>query len=297
MTRLIELCCGCGALSLSLLGHRPVMPYMGSKLRYADAITSRCRIPTPDEVVLVDVGPWPRVLELLSTDAAARIEVASILDRFCEADPRELFSHLVSSEVVPFDDWPAYHVAAFLTLQRWSYRAKPVRIVAGRWRHPGFSQSDAYGVQESATFGEVKPQLPTTARRVRAWPDLPVRGICEDVRTVSLSRFIDGETWVYMDPPYAGTTGYTRNDMRRSDVLDVARRCRAAGARVVVSEAAPLPLAGWDVVEITTQRKVRRSSAQTREWLTASPEVGLVGSRVPRRRPLDTRQGSLWGAA
>ena len=83
---------------------------------------------------------------------------------------------------------------------------------------------------------------------------------------------LDG-VYVYIDPPYQGTTGYAA-DMPRDTVLDVARRWSDAGAVVCVSEAEPLPLDGWHHVEITVARvgQKRTFSRQQAEWLTMNRE-------------------------
>ena len=79
--------------------------------------------------------------------------------------------------------------------------------------------------------------------------------------------------YVYIDPPYSGTTGYAAK-MPRETVLEVARRWSDAGAVVCVSEAEPLPLDGWHHVEITGARVGQRRtfSKQQAEWLTMNRE-------------------------
>jgi hypothetical protein len=85
-----------------------------------------------------------------------------------------------------------------------------------------------------------------------------------------------GPSFVYLDPPYVGATGYGW-DMPRAEVLALARRWADAGAVVAVSEAEPLALEGWHHLELT------RDGGKP-EWLTLS--------RAPARAP--ARQASLF---
>ena len=85
-----------------------------------------------------------------------------------------------------------------------------------------------------------------------------------------------GPSFVYLDPPYAGATGYGW-DCPRDDVVALAEAWEVAGAVVAVSEAEPLDISGWHHLELT------RPGGKP-EWLTLS--------REPVRRP--ERQGSLF---
>ena len=70
----------------------------------------------------------------------------------------------------------------------------------------------------------------------------------------------------------AGTTGYSQG-MSRDEVLSLASDAANTGARVVVSEAEPLPLAGWAHVQLQTrtQRMHAKNRKAATEWLTVSP--------------------------
>jgi len=112
----------------------------------------------------------------------------------------------------------------------------------------------------------------TTARKVDALPELPATVLVEAVEP---PRLPEG-SWVYIDPPYQGTTGYA-HDLPREEVVRLARLWREAGAHVCISEAEPIPdlvAEGWHVVEITGDRKgqKRTFSKQKREFLTMSRE-------------------------
>ena len=77
---------------------------------------------------------------------------------------------------------------------------------------------------------------------------------------------------VYMDPPYAGTTGYAAT-LGRDEVVRHARAYAALGATVAISEA-EVVMPEWCAVEITAGRKgqKRTFSKQQAEWLTMNRE-------------------------
>lgn len=80
---------------------------------------------------------------------------------------------------------------------------------------------------------------------------------------------------VYADPPYENCTGYPAQ-CPRAQVLELCSALAAAGARVAVSEATPLPLPGWHALRLTD-----------REWLTLA--------QPPVRRPVQ-QQALLFAA-
>lgn len=121
-------------------------------------------------------------------------------------------------------------------------------------------QAGVRGIQHPATI----------AHRIDCLDRLPwerVEVIRGDLRSVEP---IPGAV-AYFDPPYLNCPRYAAT-CPRADVLEVAARWAAAGARVLVSEGEPLPLEGW------TSRRLA-----DREWLTSSwpivvPEqLGLFG--------------------
>lgn len=83
---------------------------------------------------------------------------------------------------------------------------------------------------------------------------------------------VDGPTFVYLDPPYVGATGYGW-DCERAQLVEMAQHWHDAGAVVAISEAEPVDVAGWHHLEVT------RPGGKP-EWLTLSrpPE------RVPQKQ-------------
>jgi hypothetical protein len=105
--------------------------------------------------------------------------------------------------------------------------------------------------------------------------------ITPDARTINPGPCLPAGTWVFIDPPYVGTTGYG-HDLPRSEVVALARRWAEAGAGVMVSEAEPIPelvADGWHARDIAHARKgqQRTFSRQQREVVTMS----AAPARVP----------------
>lgn len=118
--------------------------------------------------------------------------------------------------------------------------------------------------------GEGQKSAGAYAADLDALPELP-GCIVPDATEVKPARLPKG-SWVYIDPPYVGTTGYA-HDLPRAEVVRLARLWRDAGAHVAISEAEPiaeLVADGWHAHELTTERvgQKRTFSKQQREWLT-----------------------------
>ena len=192
-------------------------------------------------------------------------------------NPRNVFS-------TPRPGWIARRIDAALAALSWP----PVRVVEGdvcgvgprevaKWIQLG---AWSYRQGDLSSGGPVLPgdrrqdtTATATATARLADIDWPSSIVCDaNVHEVQPGVLPEG-TVVYMDPPYAKTTGYA-HDLPREKVLEVAQRWAAAGAVVCVSEAEPLPLDGWHHVEITDCRvgQKRTFSKQKREWLTLNRE-------------------------
>ena len=134
----------------------------------------------------------------------------------------------------------------------------------GRWQNTGaggttFGGAIGYGADRSPAKLDALPVMPAT--------------IAPDAREVHPPALPPG-TIAYLDPPYVGTTGYAA-DLPRSEVVTLARRWQATGARVCISEAEPIPelvARGWHAVRIDGERQgqKRTFSRQQAEWLTLS---------------------------
>lgn len=120
------------------------------------------------------------------------------------------------------------------------------------------------GTADGRTGGMVNPA--TIAARVeaivRAFEGVSWSAHHGGAVGIEASRAVNGPTFVYLDPPYLGATGYGW-DMPREEVLALARGWADAGAVVAVSEAEPLDLPGWHRLGLTRE-------GGKPEWLTLS---------------------------
>lgn len=286
--RLAELCCGSAAVSLALVGGescRPPVSYQGSKRGYAAAVLAALDLVPGQgaaEVWLNDPGPWAVVWAALA-DVERRAEVARIIRGWVGEEPRALWERL-RVEVGGPGETPG-DVAAWLWTHLRSYQQRGPQYGFRPALHP---------------YGSLNYQPKDPAPAIEALPGPDGLSVTR-ADALTLLPPPDASRWVlYLDPPYANTTGYA-HDLPRSAVLEVALRWAAAGARVAVSEAEPLPLPGWHAVEITRFRRgpTRTFSAQQAEWLTLSapppPLFAVMAERAHTAGPAVEQLGLFGG--
>ena len=107
------------------------------------------------------------------------------------------------------------------------------------------------------------------------WPPVLVLPLIPEAADVAAWMGTPGDLEdcvVYMDPPYAGTTGYAAT-LSRDQVVRHARAYAELGATVAISEA-EVVIPEWCAVEITGGRKgqKRTFSKQQAEWVTMNRE-------------------------
>lgn len=286
---IVEPFAGAAAVTLRQLGGRrlkPLVSWMGGKRRLAQDIIDAMGVPQrvrPAKVALNDAGPWgwvwPIVLEEPNPDWLL-LALNGWAWEF-EGEPRELWDDLASSPPPPMGG--PIGAAQWLWLQARSASGVPVWWDGGRWcmgerpEYGGVRRIAQKGSGAGANAGIMTPA--TIAERIEA-----VRAAFSSIEfeichgdVAELHIEVDGPTYVYMDPPYRGATGYGW-DCERSALLELAERWRAAGAVVAISEAEPLELPGWHALDLTLE-------GGKPEWLTLS--------RPPAKRP--ERQGALFG--
>lgn len=271
---------------------RPLTGYMGSKRADAAQLCTVLDCRDPDEVVLVDGGPWGDVWATMR-DAALRARAVAYLRAW---DAGGDLPTVWPTLLFPPTDDPAHRAAQYLCLQSRAAGCIPVwwSEAAGRWESPTGSRTEqahqrgggdltartqgACDLKSRAKMGtshtgERKAgrldksrasrglvHIASLADRVEAlgridWGRVTVHHC--DVRDVNP---IPGAA-VYMDPPYQHAPRYACL-FPRADVLEVARRWAQVADLVVVSEAEPLALPGWHFAPL-------RSSGKP-EWMTMS---------------------------
>lgn len=188
-------------------------------------------------------------------------------------------------------------VAETVILQKWSFSERgwehgyggpgcEVRTDSAFWTTE--SRDKALGVDKTASLVE------SVGRR---WPSVHVSPHIPSAAEVTAAIGTPGDLEgciIYMDPPYAGTTGYTA-DLSREEVVAHALDFASLGATVAISEAEAIPdlvRSGWHSVEITGGRlgQKRTFSKQQQEVITMNrPAVYVVPVQISMYRIPHTR--------
>ena len=261
----VELCAGTAALSLRLARSkaRPPVSRKGAKTGYADAILARMGLQAGQgatRYLWCEPDPGVRLLLLAYTDRRLARAAANVIRGWAEEEPRALWERLRAEGPVKAPE--PREVARWALVQGWGS--------AGYWLGPHRKGSRAITLDGMTGRFDALLKLPGC--------------IVPDAIEVKPERLPEG-SWVYIDPPYVGTTGYA-HDLPRAEVVRLARLWRDASAHVAISEAEPIPdlvAEGWHAHELTAERvgPKRTFSKQQREWLTMT--------RAPRG------QMGLWG--
>jgi len=257
---LVELCAGTAALSLRLERSkaRPPVSRMGAKTGYADAILSRMGLHPgqgADHYLLCEPDPGCRLLLEAYRDRALAQAAAEHIRGWKDEEPRALWERLRKEGPAKCPPVDPREVARWALSEGWG------GLVGVAYNGPGCHPSH-----------DGSRTADTMSTRLTALPTLPAT-ITDDARTVDPPQLPDG-SWVYIDPPYIGTTGYGHS-LGRPEVIALARRWHEAGAHVAVSEAEPiaeLVADGWHAHELSRERvgQKRTFSKQQREVLTIS---------------------------
>lgn len=234
----VEPCAGSLAVGLRLLGARAVCGYMGGKSGYADRILNVLNIAAADEVWCADVSDWAQVWRALAKPGAGPA-AADILEGWRDSLP----------------DAPPAHRALWLQLRE-DWRAQGTTLDAigvARWIALVIGSAMMRGPAAGPTWRQdmtewrrhigrghrmAEPIVGAPhVTRLRALPSpLPVK-VWDDARAIPTRR----GAVVYLDPPYAGTTGYEHGNLTRADVEAEVVRWTRAGCVVAVSESGDLP--------------------------------------------------------
>jgi len=246
----VEPCAGALGVSMALAGSRAPCGWMGGKMGYADAILQTMGLRRGQgvrELWIADTNDWAKAWPvLLSGQAKACAEVI----RGWQGTPaeearrwRELRDARQAEGMAETVDAAARWVALVHLSVLAAGKACALRPDGTRQGH-GIAWSDGL-VRRVAAL----PTIPT-----RAWPD------AREIPTPPAGSY------VLIDPPYDGTTGYG-GGLPRADVIALADRMASEGAKVWICEHDPL---GPGAVDISALRwgTVRGKSRRTSEWLT-----------------------------
>ena len=247
----VEPCAGALGVSMALAGSRAPCGWMGGKMGYADAILQTMGLRRGqglEELWIADTNDWAKAWPvLLSGQAKACAEVI------------RGWRGSVPDEVVRWRE----------LRDRWKVEGTPDTVeAAARWI--ALVGMSALNKGPAAGCGRSDEDVATvrcasfsvTARSVAALPTIPTRA-WSDAREIPTPP---AGSYVLIDPPYDGTTGYG-GGLPRADVLALAGRMASEGAKVWICEHDPL---GPGAVDISALRwgTVRGKSVRTSEWLT-----------------------------
>lgn len=277
----LAICCGSAQVEWATHGGVMPTPYQGGKAPFAEVILEETRLCAARLTVLFDVGPWPETIAALM-DPARRRRIVDMVATSGRADQYALHKRIVNEPISRDAD---RRVADHLVLQRLSFQRKPVGRKGGRWTHAGVCKTSALGSEKTERGWGVKPLVGQMAKRLPLLPYFEVVAVTGDIQQADLRRWCHGRVQAYGDFPYVGTTGYGKSDLTRDEQLAVAEELDDLGVGTVLSEGAPLPVAGWSTMDITDRKVGKPLKPGRNEWLTCSP--GMLAPAQPR----------LWGAA
>ena len=235
--RFYDLCCGAGGVFLELVN----------------------RGVSPNRITVCDAGPWGLVWSLIGEGGFSLRRFRALVNRL----PRE--KDLVQTALEHLAACPVGRDAAyvFLVLQAGSFGGKPIWLEGVTWKNATFR---GYWLP-TETSSRRSPVLP-----MQPMPDKLVPRVTELVCALSGMTGLHGDALlvrpergsvVYMDPPYAGTTGYGHDVNWRQFV-------ERAGVPVYVSEGKPLSACAKKLNVSTKKGGVSGDRAESHEeWLSA----------------------------
>ena len=205
-TKFYDLCCGSGSITLELISR-------GVK---------------PENITMVDKSMWGEFWESIGSGEFYMESFEEELKKvpLCQSEIND-FAKTLSLE--------GKSVYTYLILQSCSFGGKQVDFINNEWRHSGFRkywtptetsvrQSPVNAMQPSAT--ELLKRIKAIVEKCKG-----VKAIKCDIENFTIAN--DEETIVYIDPPYANTTGYNH-------VLNIQKFCLNTKCKTYVSESAVL---------------------------------------------------------
>lgn len=213
-TRFYDLCCGSGAISIELVN------------RGVD----------PSRIVMLDISSWGAFWSAVGAGTFNMTVFEQFLAGLPE-DKRDIKSYMSVLSSTPIGK---HEAELYPVLQACSFGGKQIWRDGHRWANACFRdywEPTATSVRRSPA-NPMQPSPTELHRRI----DLLVRGmngvVClkKDIRD-AVGQIIQGNSVVYIDPPYEGTTGYAYH-------FDVASLVQAlqlrGGVPIFVSEGTPL---------------------------------------------------------
>jgi len=266
----IELCAGMVGVSMRLAGRNRLVKYRGGKWKMAKDIIDIGGITTPSRYVWAEANPHARRFLQTFSNPSVSSEAVEIMRTWMTCSPKENLDRWHSLKAVFYGarvehlDVPDAEFCASFFL--WRQVEGPRRIP--QISYLGICIPDA--VKREDQIGK-HPSWMTSWMRSSAQNFAGMMAeIHEDAR--SIEPFKDAV--VYVDPPYADTLGYSKMDLKRDQVIDLARSWSEAGAQVIISEGEPiqdLVQDGWRPVQLPSRGSFNFGRF-SEEWLTTNRE-------------------------
>lgn len=243
---LVELCAGMAGLSLRLAGRPRLVKYRGGKWKLARDLIALGGLKPPSRFVWAEANPHTRRFLERFSDPVISAGAVEAMSSWIEEGPEAMVARWWSlskafKSLEPLDSSDAEHCAAFYL-----------------WRQA----EGLYGRPVVQHLGLLGPEgdLKNLELRHRDWivekisaAALSFSGMHAEIHDDAASVQPFRDAVVYVDPPYAGTHGYSALDLSRERVVELALAWDRAGAQVLVSEGAPvaeLVAQGWSSCRI-----------------------------------------------
>lgn len=187
-TKFYDLCCGSGAITLELIS----------------------RGVHPNNITMIDKGVYGRFWQSVANNEFDLHIFKNELDKLPNINEIQSYLQELSNKDVDYD-LIEYH---YLLLQSGSFGSKQIWESNGQWKNNSF-RSYWMPTATSSRRSPVNPMMPMpstlydrTANIVEAMGGY-IRAICGDIEDMEFH--FEGNTIIYIDPPYKGTTGYGSN--------------------------------------------------------------------------------------
>lgn len=240
-----DLCCGSGAITIELLRR-------GAK---------------PENITMVDAGPWGIFWEYICSGTFSLVKLAEELEKI----PKDITQVKGYMDVLAKQPANIDTPYVFIILQAASFGSKPIWIEDNKWINCSFRNYwlPKEGCNRKSPVNPMMPMPETIFSRIKEIVESGifrnVKAICSDVKKVQITQGV-----VYIDPPYIGTTPYGFD-------FDVVAFANSIGNLCYVSEGKPLSSKAIQISSGRTKGGIngKKEKKPNEEWLS------VFNERVP----------------
>lgn len=270
MPAFIELCAGMAGVSMRLAGRNRLIKYRGGKWKLANDIIDIGGITTPSRYVWAEANPHARRFLQTFSNSSVSSEAVEIMRTWMTCSPQENLDRWHSLKAV-FDGARVEHLdvsdaefcaSFFLWRQVEGHRRIPKVSYLGIPNPDAVRREDRIGKHPSWMTDWMQYSAQNFSGMTAE--------IHDDARAITPFK----DAVVYVDPPYDKTLGYSKMDLKRDQVIGLARSWDEAGAQVMISEGEPLHdlvRDGWHKVQLASRGSFN-CGIWAEEWLTTNRE-------------------------